>query len=138
MPTWAKVLLTIVAIGIALMIAAGFVGYHWFMKNKDQLLATRNEGIEFGKGKDSSACVDAALTKLTGGLTGGINAKIYIEGCLTTATPSTSFCADVPPPTEIMKAAQWSVDQCRKRGVKDQQGCTQVMQSVAQFCQKQR
>jgi len=116
MPTWAKVLLTIVAIGIALFIAAGFVGYHWVMKNKDHLMATRTEGVAFGKGKDSSACVDGALKRLTGGLTAQIDAKLFIEGCLTTATPSTPFCADVPPPSEIMKAAQWSVDQCRKRG----------------------
>ena len=138
MPTWAKVLLTIVAIGIALFIAVGFVGYHWFMKNKDQLMAARNEGVTYGKGVDTGACVDEALKKLGGGLTSQINAKLFVEGCFTTAKPSPALCSEVPPPSEIMRAAQWGVNECRKRGVTDQQGCSQVMQSVVQYCQKQR
>jgi len=138
MPTWAKVLLTIVAIVIAMMIAIGFVGYHWFMKNKDQLMATRKEGIAYGTGKDAGACVDEGLKKLGGGLTSQITAKIFVEGCLTTAMPSPALCANVPPPSEMMRVAQWSVEECRRRGISDQQGCGQVMQSVAQYCQKQR
>lgn len=138
MPTWAKVLLTIVAIGIALLIGIGFISYHWFMKNKDQLMAVRKDGVTYGTGKDAAACVDAAVSRLGTGFTDQINAKIYLDGCLSKATPSAALCADVPPPTEIMRSAQWSLEQCRKRGIANQQGCTQLFQGVAQYCQKQR
>jgi hypothetical protein len=137
MPTWAKVLLTVVAIGIALFIAAGFIGYHWFMKNKDHFMTVRKDGVAYGTGKEATQCVDAALTRLSGGLSAQIDAKLYLDGCLTSATPSPTLCADVPPASEIMRSAQWSVDQCRKRGILNQQGCTQLFQSVSQYCQKQ-
>ena len=136
MPTWAKILLTIVAIGIALLIGAGFIGYHWMMKNKDRLVAVRKEGIAFGNGKDYAQCVDAALARLNGGLTGTIDARLFIEGCLTTATKSPTLCAGAPPKDEIMRSATWAVEQCRQRGRVGEQGCTQVFQAVAEACQR--
>lgn len=136
MPAWAKILLTIVAIFIALLIGAGFVGYHWMMKNKDRFAAVRKEGVAFGVGKDYGRCVDAALARLHGGLTGMIDGRLFVEGCLTTAAKSPTLCAGTPPKDEIMRTATWAVEQCRQRGLGGEQGCTQVFQAVAEACQR--
>jgi len=63
-------------------------------------------------------------------------ARLFAAGCLTTATDSPALCAGVPPESEIMRGAQWTVEQCRKRGVADQQGCTQIFQEVEQHCRR--
>ena len=134
MPGWAKILLAVIGIIVAILIAGGFIGYHWVMKNKGQFTAMRQQGIEFGKGKDSNQCVDAALSRLSGTLMSSVNARVFAGGCLTSATDSPDLCASVPPATEIIKSAQWGVEQCRKRGTADQQGCSQIFQEVMVHC----
>jgi len=136
MPGWAKVVLAIIGILLALLIAGGFITYNWVMKNKGQFTAVRDEGVAFGRGKDSAQCVDAALARLQGTMMASVQARLFAAGCLTTATDSPALCAGVPPESEIMRGAQWTVEQCRKRGVADQQGCTQIFQEVEQHCRR--
>jgi hypothetical protein len=138
MPTWAKIILAVVGVIIALFIAAGFIGYNWVMKNKGQFVAVRGEGVEFGKGKTAAQCIDAAVARLgSGAMMSGVSARIFVGGCLTTASATEALCATVPPRTEIMRSAQWSFEQCRTRGANDQQGCTQIFQAVVEHCQHQ-
>ena len=136
MPTWAKVLLSIFAILIALFAVCGFIAYRWVTKNKDQIVASRNEGIEFGKGKDFVQCTDAALARLGNGMTAQIQARMFADGCYSSATKSEELCAGIPPRTEIMKNAQWNAEQCRKRGVASQEACVQVMQALGEGCRR--
>ena len=136
MPTWAKVLLSLVAVVVVLLVASGFFAYRWMMKNKDHFLTVRKEGVTFGTGKDFAQCTDAALAKLGGGMTSQIEARLFAEGCLSVATRTPEVCEGAPSSSEIMKSATWTVDQCRKRGLLGQQGCTQVFQAVAQACQR--
>src|SRR2546423_14245438 len=132
MPTWAKIILTVVAILIALLIGAGFVTYNWMTKNKAHFVAIRKDGIAFGGGKDCAQCADAALARLSGGMKSQIEARLFMEGCLTTATKSDALCEGAPPKSEIMRTATWAVEQCRKHGKLGDQGCTQVFQSAAE------
>lgn len=136
MPSWAKIVLTIMAFLVALVVAAGFLAYHWAMRNKDQFLVMRREGIEFGRGKEATQCVGAALAKLDGNLMTTVKARTFVNGCLTTATASAALCADVPPPSEILRSAKWSLEQCRAHPSVDQQGCTQIFQEVEQHCRQ--
>ena len=136
MPTWAKIILTVMAILIALFIGAGFVGYHWMMKNKDHFIAIRKEGITFGGGKDFAQCADAALSRLGGGMASQIEARLFLEGCLSRATKSETVCEGAPPKSEIMRTAQWAVENCRRRGKVNEQGCTQVFQTLSEACQR--
>ena len=138
MPTWAKVLLAIFAIIAALLIAGGFIGYHWVMKNKGQLMVSRKEGAAFGRDKDAAQCIDTALSRIDGSLTKTIAARTFVAGCLTTASGTSELCATIPPPDEFMKRARWAIDRCRERGSVDQQGCTQVFQEVEQSCARRR
>jgi hypothetical protein len=136
MPTWAKVLLAILVVVIGLFAVASFIAYRWVTKNKDQIVAARNEGIEFGKGKDYVQCTDAALARLGNGVTAQIQTRVFADGCYSSATKSEELCATVPPRTEIMKNAQWNADECRKRGIANQQPCMQVMQALAEGCRR--
>jgi hypothetical protein len=135
MPSWLKIVLAIMAFIAALAIAGGFLAYHWAMRNKDQFMAMRRDGIEFGRGKEATQCIDAALAKLDGSLMSTVKARTFVSGCLSTATASATLCADVPPPIEIMRSAKWSLEQCRAHPTVDQRGCTQVFQEVEQYCQ---
>ena len=136
MPTWAKVLLSLIAVVIVLVVASGFFAYRWMMKNKDHFLSVQKEGTTFGTGKDYAQCTDTALARLGGGMTSQIEARLFVEGCLKVAAPTPAICEGAPPKSEIMRSAQWSVEQCRKRGLMGQQGCTQIFQAVAQACQR--
>src|ERR1051326_745954 len=132
MPTWAKVLLAIFAILVALFAVCGFIAYRWVTKNKDQILASRNQGIEFGKGKDYVQCTDAALARLGNSMTEQLQARMYADGCYSSATKSEELCASVPPRRESMQTAQWNVEQCRKSGVAHQQACRHGFPALAE------
>ena len=62
------------------------------------------QGIEFGKGKDSNQCVDAALSRLSGTLMSSVNARVFAGGCLTSATDS----PDCPTPASFRGASRTS------------------------------
>ena len=134
MPTWAKVLLTIILIIVALFVAGGFLTYRWVMSNKDRIEAAHKEGLAFGAGKDGAQCVDAALDRMGRDMSSQIATRMFVAACLSTAKRSDALCEGVPPRSEIMKRAQWGAEQCHKRGIANQQGCLQIYQAVAEAC----
>lgn len=137
MPTWAKVLLAIFAILVVLFAVCGLIAFRWVTKNKDQIVAARNEGIEFGRGKDYVQCTDAAFARLgSSSVSAQIQTRMYADGCYSSASKSEELCANIPPATEIMKAAKWNVEQCHKRGIANEQGCIQVMQALGEACRR--
>jgi len=136
MPTWAKVLLSILAVIILLCLAGGFMAYRWFNSNKDAMLNVQKEGAAFGQGKDFEQCTTAALARVGPGIMSNVQARIFADGCYKSATKLDASCEGVPAKTEIMKNAQWNVEQCRKRGAANDQGCVQLMPALAEACRR--
>jgi len=139
MPTWAKVVLGVLA---ALVLTCGLAigaGAWWFDRNKDRLKETgqrvMQDGKDFGAHADSEACVVEALRRLDakGGFMEQVEHKIFLEACLEAATRTPDFCVGVPPKEEIMKAAQWAVGECARRGHPTQE-CGRLVQAVQEAC----
>jgi hypothetical protein len=135
MPTWAKVIFTIIVIGAVGMVIVGVVAYRWVSGRKGQFEATMKAGRSFGLGKSDSACVDEALRRTgRGGLVATVDGRMFVQGCFAVAGPSAGLCQGVPPRSQIMAFARWAASDCQRRGAVDQSSCTQVMQEVAEHC----
>jgi len=143
MPAWLRVILIIVLIGALLCATAAVIGYRWFMNNKDRLLASakhsQHDGEVFGQGKEATACIDEALAQVhaCSGFSCELKARLFLDGCLRTATTTHSFCESVPGKTEFIKRAEWTFEQCTRRGMGADQRCTRVMQGVGTACDRE-
>jgi len=142
MKTWVKVVIGLLAVGF--VGAAALVGgiYYWVSKNKDTLIAETREAVEAGKTYGAShkkdECIEYSLTKL--GDCGGFNLicetknKMFLQTCLGSSAPQANFCDGIPKMSEIIATAQWTVQQCAKRGRINDQPCTRLMQAVTAHC----
>jgi hypothetical protein len=104
----------------------------------DSAKTSREDGRKFGKLVEQQACVGSAKKRIAenGGITGGITASLFLDGCLETAAPTPGLCDDVPPESEIMKSVQWRMNQCKDfSGNKND--CQNIMAPVQRFCDSQ-
>jgi len=121
------------------MIGMGFVAYNWAMKNRASFETVPKEGQEYGKGKTTEQCADAAIKRLGStafDISKQVSAQMFITGCLQTAQRSEELCATAPRQTEVIKIGQWSAEQCKKRNSDNPQGCAQMFQLVAASCHR--
>jgi len=143
MPTWLRILLIVAVIFALIFAATAFVGYRWWMNNKDRLLEAakhaEGDGEVFGRGKEATACVDEALTRAHScrGLPCELTVRLFVDGCMKTATTTRDYCAAVPAQTEFLKRAQWSLDECTRRGQANDPRCGRIMQGIATACDRE-
>ena len=142
MPRWLKILLIVAIVVVVLILGVVGTGVVWWMKNKDALMARAKEvvaeGKEFGGRNDNQACVDEALSryKKEPGLSSLMSNNFFLRACLDASKPTEGFCESVPGPTEIMKSADWQLEQCRRVDLGKDSYCRQLFQPVQQFCEK--
>ncbi len=142
MPTWAKVLIAIVVLGVVLVAGLIGVGVYWFSQNKDALLAKGKaqfeEGRSAGRATDNQGCVDRSIQryKADPGFTSGIASGIFMQACLDVSSPTAGFCDDVPRESEFIKSGQWRVTQCQLADLSSDQYCQQLFAPVQRFCEK--
>ena len=140
MPLWLRIILIIMLIGVLVVVAAGMIGYRWWTNNKEQLLQqaknAQGEGEAFGSGKPVAVCIDEGLRQVQecGGLPCEIKVRLFLDGCMRSAANTREYCGTVPPRTEFLKRAQWSIDECGRRNLSTDQRCNRVMQGVGGVC----
>lgn len=142
MPTWLKVLLIILLVGILLVVgviaAAGF----WFYRNKDALQTKINdittEARDFGQGTDNQGCVDETISryKAEPGFTSAMSNAIFVRICLDNSRVTPGFCDSVPTQTEFRRTAQWRKEQCQRAGLERDSYCESLFTPIQQFCEK--
>lgn len=139
----AKALLAGCVVLILLGIVAAGAGVWWIRQNKDRLVekgkATRAEGQAFGRSATASACVDKALETYRGdssALLREVQARVWLGGCLDTATPESGICTGVPPESEILRSVTWRLAECSRRGLEGDKGCTRILDELQQYCEK--
>ncbi len=141
MPTWLKVILVIVLAALIAIVIAAFFAAHWFRANRGRLLeegaAVRREGVAYGQHRDARQCIDEALTRLRSSpdFTNELRARVFLSGCLSTASRSGDFCDSVPRQREIVAAAEWTVNECRSRDAAEISRCSRVLQEVVKACE---
>lgn len=140
MPTWVKVVLVVVIVGFLLLVAGVVIFARWMKSQRTRLQEQGKAAIEeaetFGKGKDGEACVAEALNRLktADGFIGEAKTKIFLQHCLQTATVAPQTCEGVPAPTEILKTAQWTLDECARRGLANNQRCARLIGALQVHC----
>lgn len=141
MPTWVKVVLIVVLVGFVVLAAGIVIAARWVKSRgaalKEQGKAVIAEGKAFGQGKDGEACVAEALNRLktAPGFIGEAKVKVFLQHCLSTATVAPETCEGVPSPTEIMDTARWTLDECAKRGLANNQRCTRLIGALQVHCE---
>jgi hypothetical protein len=142
MPTWAKVLIIILVIGLLLVVGVVGAGVYWWSNNKDALIAKGkaviSEGQEAGKTTDNQGCVDLAVKryKTEPGFSNGVGTSVFLQSCLQASAPTENFCSEVPASTEFMKTAEWQLQQCRNVDLGSDQYCRQLFATVQRFCER--
>ena len=142
MPTWLKVVLVMVGIGIAAVLAVGLGGYWWFSKNKDRLVEmgarAKADAEKFAPTRGSAECIDEAFVRLDAadGIMGEAEVRVFLEACLGLARPAPNLCDDVPSRSEIVSSAGWAISQCATLGYAGSQPCTRLLQSVQAHCER--
>ena len=142
MPTWAKVILIILVLGVlavAGMVGAGF--YLWKQHGPELMAGVEHgmqEGKEFGETTDNQGCVDEGTKRhrKAAGFGEYIKSGVFLQSCLQASRETPGFCDGVPGPLEFMKTAQWRREQCEKYGLTEAQQCGQLFQQVQQYCER--
>jgi hypothetical protein len=67
------------------------------------------------------------------GFTDHLHATAFMGGCLNALPRTDAFCAEVPPPTEIMKTALWKNSLCQSMHRTDP-FCNQLFDPVQRHC----
>jgi hypothetical protein len=96
----------------------------------------RAEGRRAGVGATGESCVDGGLDlfKRKGGITGGVQARLWMQACLESAHPGAEFCADVPRETEFARSVTWRMHQCEAKGLGNNSACASVVSGIQQYC----
>ena len=143
MPVWLRVLLAVIVVFGLLFAGAAVLGYRWWMNNKSQLLDAakhaQSDGETFGRGKQATACIDEALRQVheCGGFQCELKSRLFLDGCMRAAADAHEFCASVPRQNEFLKHAQWTIEECGRRGMATDQRCNRVMQGVGAACDRE-
>ncbi len=142
MPTWLKVLLIILLVGILLVVglvaAAGF----WFYRNKDALVAKTKaiaeDARDFGQGTDNQGCVNEMVRryKADPGFTSAMSHAIFVRICLNESRETPGFCDDVPKQSEFRRTSQWRKEQCQSAGLARDNYCESIFSPIQQFCEE--
>jgi hypothetical protein len=141
MPKWLKVVLIIFGCFMFLCLASAGAGYLWFNENKEKLKGVgeraKKEAAAFAYNHDAEECVDEALRRLENhrSIVEQAEHKLFFKACLEKAARPPQFCDGVPPRSEIMAGATWTVERCVAKGKTNDQECARLMQGIIETCQ---
>lgn len=139
-----KIVLIVAACGLLLIVLAGVVMFRFVREHKDEWLAkgrdTFQEGVAAGAALDDQGCLNRAFEQYRQGDAGigGIGARLWLKGCLRTATPTAQFCRDVPAQEDIADSIAWQVARCAPYGQIGQSACSGLLNEVQTHCRQRR
>jgi hypothetical protein len=140
MPTWLKVVLVIVAVGLLGLMAIGFAGYSWMKSNKDRFLEigkrAKADAARFAATHDGEQCLQEALRRIdqAKGIMAQAELKVFLSLCLDEARESPGMCDGVPPDGEIMRSVAWAADKCTQLGRSGDQRCKGLVTGIQKHC----
>lgn len=138
MPVWLRILLAVMAACVLALVLAGVLAYRWVKNRGPELIertkATQTDARKFAQGKQSKDCVDEGLRRVreTKDFFDLVDSRLFVDECLRAADEPADFCSAVP--TGVLQGAIWPSEQCSNQGMKNNQGCIGVYQSVLQHC----
>lgn len=144
MPTWLKVVLVLLLLGVIGIAGLVGTGVYLWKKHGPQFVANvsrgEREGRDFGARTENQACVDEGAKRFrdAAGLTEYMRQGIFVRSCLEASRETPGFCDGVPGPFEISKTVRWRKEQCDHYSLTEAQQCGQLFQQVQQFCETRK
>jgi hypothetical protein len=142
MPKWLKIVLGIVTVLVLICGVSAFVAMQWFENNKDRLKdlgdnAARNGG-SWAMTHDANSCVEEALRQndVENGMVAEAGHTMFMRSCLDKAKRPADFCDGVPPKSEFIATAQWTVKKCLALNRAGNQPCTRMVKAIQEVCAK--
>ncbi len=139
-----KILLIVAASGLLLLAVTVWAFFRYVGSHKDEWLTkgrdTMQEAREAGRTLRDAECLDKAVAMHLEGDSGfaGLGARLWLNGCLQTATPTAEFCRDVPAADDIAGSIGWQMTECGKHGLTSNSTCGGTMSEVQKHCQARR
>ena len=136
MPAWAKVLLSVLAAGILVLVVGGVIIVKVF---KSQIEATERaaaEGRGFGFAEPLDRCTAEGVRR-TGSCEGvacTMQLHAFMWGCLENANYDAEYCASVAPIENDAATARWTAATCAEFGQPHNDTCRFVLTVVPSFC----
>jgi hypothetical protein len=140
MPTWLKVVIVLLLVGVLCVAGLIGVGYYVWKQHGSQFVANVEQGEKagrnFGAQTDNQGCVDEGVKRYrdAAGLTEFIKHGIFVRSCLEASRETPNFCDDVPGAFEFTKTIQWRKAQCEKYHSPGGEQCGNLFQQVQQYC----
>ena len=99
----------------------------------------RREALDFAAHGDDRACLEEGFSRSVPckdlDIECNVRATVFTSFCLDAATPTDGFCEGVPLRSEFLAFTKYSTQVCADRGLMGHQGCSQVLQRVAEHCE---
>lgn len=134
--------------GIILLIVIGIFGAWltqdswlpgWNKELAQEVETFQKRGLAFGKTENQQACLEETLTSFDqcSGFTCTVKHGKFLNACLTNASPSESFCKEVPEYKEERSEDDkaWARESCWGRDIRGE-GCRLLMRQQQFFCSK--
>ncbi len=142
MPTWLRILLVVMAASFLALVLVGVLFFRWIKNRAPEFVehakVTREEARKFAEGKHSNDCVEEGLRRVreSKDFFAMIESRLFVDECLNDADEPADFCSSVP--TGVLQGAMWANEQCAGKGMRGNQGCTGIYQSVLDHCRRGR
>jgi len=142
MPKWLKIILGLVAVLTLICGVSAVVAMKWFENNKDRLKDLGDNAARDGRfwaaSHDANGCIDEALRQndVEGGMVAEAGHTIFMRSCLEKAKRPADFCDGVPPRSELIATAQWTVKKCLAMNRAGDQPCTRMVKAIQEVCGK--
>lgn len=138
MPTWLKIVLALLVIGVVLVVVAGFLVAGLFKSGVAASQEAAAKGKGFGFNNTLDACVEAGV-RLAGSceekqLGCVMNTDAFLWGCVEAANFDQEFCAEVPLSGHDAATRKWSRSACAAHGHAGSETCAFALQVIPAFC----
>jgi hypothetical protein len=141
MPTWLKVVLVLLLVGVLGIVALVGVLYYAGKKYGPGIMANvekgEKDGRGFGEQTDNQGCVDEGVKRYRDavGFSELMRDSLFVRSCLEASRETPNFCDGVPSAFEFTKTIQWRKAQCEKYDSPGGAQCGNLFQQVQEYCQ---
>ena len=130
------------SLGAFFLVVAGMGAYWWTHQGSAWFAQGKvafEDGRALGHGGDNHLCLDRSLDRFGGceGMGCEIGVVVFLNACLSEATPDAGFCEGIPTEIAVFDSISWRRQRCDAAG-HGGEVCEQLFGSIQGYCDSQR